>query len=347
MTILQLRRWLSMLAAVGAGGVNLWLPGGVNLWLPGWIPLAAVAPVERLNPVVLFVADGVRQDMVKEMIAEGKLPNYKKVFDNGVDAGEGLIPVLPAVTAPNWATLATGRSPGIHGAVTYLGSPATDVHLMLRFYDGSGWSTAATTRTDAQGRYAFASVPSLGPDQAYYVRYDNETDDRFLWEWLGPDILAYVAGASVHGGDFDIANVGLVSPKPGASVALPVTFSWQRRGVAGDTFKVHLIDPQSSQQWWSNDLGDTDHGLLAALPEGADYGVEYGWDVFVYDGSGGYGSSFYAQSVTFLHAAAQSDDSRWVRSEGVTPMHAGASRDSGSGRPKAPVGGVEDAAHRR
>ena len=72
------------------------------------------------NPVIVFLADGVRQDVMKQLVAEGKMPNFQRLLDTGVDAGKGLIPVIPANSAPNWATMATGTSPGVHGVTNNL-----------------------------------------------------------------------------------------------------------------------------------------------------------------------------------------------------------------------------------
>ena len=72
------------------------------------------------NPVIVFLADGVRQDVMKQLVAEGKMPNFQRLLDTGVDAGKGLIPVMPANSAPNWATMATGTSPGVHGVTNNL-----------------------------------------------------------------------------------------------------------------------------------------------------------------------------------------------------------------------------------
>jgi hypothetical protein len=58
-----------------------------------------------------------------------------------------------------------GPEPGISGMVTYLGSPAAGIQLSLRFYNGSGFSTADTTFTDAGGNYRFANAPGLSAGQ--------------------------------------------------------------------------------------------------------------------------------------------------------------------------------------
>jgi len=62
----------------------------------------------------------MRQDLMKQLVAEGKMPNFERLLNSGVDAGKGLIPVMPANSAPNWASIATGTSPGVHGATNNL-----------------------------------------------------------------------------------------------------------------------------------------------------------------------------------------------------------------------------------
>ena len=66
--------------------------------------------------MIVFVADGMRQYTMKRLVAEGKMPTYQDLLDTGVDAGKGLIPVVPATSPPNWITFATGTSPSVHGA---------------------------------------------------------------------------------------------------------------------------------------------------------------------------------------------------------------------------------------
>lgn len=149
-------------------------------------------------------------------------------------------------------------------------------------------------------------MPSLGADQLYYVRYGpNTADPRYLYDWYGPDITSYTAGESVPGGDFDIANVELLSPDSGAVVTLPTTFTWRRRGLAGDSYGWSLFDPAGDDWWWTGDLGDVSGFTLTGLPEGATYGKEYGWDVWVFRGPDSYGSSFYYHAVTFSASAAE------------------------------------------
>lgn len=65
--------------------------------------------------------DGADPVRVKRLIAEGRLPNMKKVLEMGA-ATENLdmLGVFPTVTPPNWATLATGNYPRTHGITCFL-----------------------------------------------------------------------------------------------------------------------------------------------------------------------------------------------------------------------------------
>ena len=193
----------------------------------------------------------------------------------------------------------TQEEGSIHGTVTYNGAGIPGIPLRLRFYDGASWNTAAETATGG-GSYSFTGLPSLVAGQKYYVRYGpNTTNSDYLFAWYGPDITSYTAGESVPGGDFDIANVSLLSPDPGATLPLPITFTWQRRGVATDTYRWVLLDPETGGWWVSDDLGYADSFTLTSLPEWAEYGKEYGWYVEVYNGPDSFGKSFYYRTITF------------------------------------------------
>lgn len=130
---------------------------------------------------------------------------------------------------------------GIHGLVTEKGAPASGIGLELRFYNGSVWSTKATAVTDAEGQFAFMGMPALGPNQLYYVLYRNEDNPNQLFVWATRALEAYAAGAAVPIGNFDIANIELLTPAPGASVGLPATFTWERRSaVPTDSYESHF-----------------------------------------------------------------------------------------------------------
>lgn len=209
-----------------------------------------------------------------------------------------------------WTDWACATTPplgsAISGQVAYQGLPIAGITLALQFYDGSSWSTVLTTTTQSDGSYLFEEVPSLVSGQRYYVRYDNG-------EGVGadnPDYLAYwhsfyitsTVGASEAGGDFDIANVPLVSPADGVTVTLPYTFQWTpRTATLSDSYELNLYDPTDGNPWWRTDppLGYVSDYTMDGLPTGFITDTQYAWDVWLYGPDGGFGQSYQSYSVTF------------------------------------------------
>ncbi len=201
---------------------------------------------------------------------------------------------LPLVTKPR---------PGISGRVTINGASAAGVSLELRFFNGASWSTRATTTTGSDGGYSFTGVPGLSAGQRYYVLYRNTggTPGR-LWVWGTRVLTSYTAGDSVGIGDFDIADIALVSPAAGATVALPYTFQWTRRpATPSDSYEFDLYDYPDGDPYFYTDppLGYVSAYTLNGLPSGFSTGVQYAWDIWVYSPDGGYGISYWSYYVTF------------------------------------------------
>ncbi len=196
--------------------------------------------------------------------------------------------------------------PGIMGYVTVNGIAAAGVPLDLRFFNGSSWSTLASTSTDSAGKYLFTGVPSLGSGQRYYVRFLNPstTADGRLADWYTRSLLAYTAGESVAIGDFDLADITLQSPPPGATIALPYVFQWTRRlATPADTYEFNLFDPSGTAFFYTiPPLGYVDRYTLNGLPSGFARNKSYGWFIATYSPDGGYGESFYYNPVTFSKA---------------------------------------------
>jgi hypothetical protein len=186
----------------------------------------------------------------------------------------------------------------------------------LRLYDGSSGSTVLTAATGADGSYTFANAPTLSAGQEYYVRYNNGddgnfSDPRYLALWQSYAIESYTAGTSVAGGEFDIANIPLVSPSPGAWVPLPQTFQWTRRtATTTDSYEFNLFDPSDSDPWWWTDpaLGYVGSYTLSSLPSGFFPGTSYEWNVWVYGPDGGIGISYYTWMVTFATSTGSDAD---------------------------------------
>ena len=73
--------------------------------------------LKRAMVIGLDAADPVQ---IRRLMDEGKMPNLKKLLENGT-ANENLamIGCLPSVTPPNWCSIATGAWPRTHGITCY------------------------------------------------------------------------------------------------------------------------------------------------------------------------------------------------------------------------------------
>ena len=170
---------------------------------------------------------------------------------------------------------------GIYGQVTYHGVPIGGISLALRFYNGSSWSTFTTAVTNPNGEYSFTGAPSLGNNQAYYVRYGlNTTDSRFLYAWYNNTIYQYSAGQVRPGGDFDIADVPLLAPNSQNPLPLPVTFSWTPRVTQSlETYDLEVYYPGTFQKFF----GSVKSGSFVLTSPAPNMSANqlYGWEVWV------------------------------------------------------------------
>jgi hypothetical protein len=202
---------------------------------------------------------------------------------------------LPLITKPR---------EGIHGLVTLNGNPLVGVFLELRFYDGAVWSTLATTTTGTDGYYAFLNMPGFGAGQKYYVLYSNPdgTPGR-LWVWGTRELTSYSAGSPIAIGDFDIANIALVSPVDGATVSVPRTFQWTPRpATPTDSYEFNLYDFNDLDPYFFIEVGYVDNYTLNSLPEGFNVGNQYAWEIWVYSPDGGFGISYETRDVYFSNS---------------------------------------------
>jgi TolB protein len=228
----------------------------------------------------------------------------------GGTSGRGVY--LPLVVK----SLQASNSGGISGKVTFQGAAAANLGLDLRWWDGATWTTRSSTTTRADGSYQFNSAPPLSAGQAYYVRYLNSPSapnpgSGYLYAWYGGKIGSYTAGSSVPGRDFDVKDIGLVSPNSGASVTLPAQFCWEARGVAGDNYRLAFYNPETDTAGYTSLLGSATCTTISGLPQGWNAGVQYEWWVNVYQGSNpdlnanNYGTCYSYHLVTIHFTAGQ------------------------------------------
>jgi len=73
--------------------------------------------LKRVMHIGLDAADPVH---VKKLMDEGRMPNLKKLLENGAAHDNlAMLGALPSVTPPNWCSLATGCWPRTHGVTCY------------------------------------------------------------------------------------------------------------------------------------------------------------------------------------------------------------------------------------
>ena len=244
----------------------------------------------------------------------------------------------PTVTRVPTLTPTAPASSGIYGRVTYHGMPAPHLFLTLSHWDGANWTTRDVTVTETDGRYTFADAATLGAGEIYSVDYENTPGQpnpgpSYLWSWSGNRIAAYIAGQSVAGGDFDVADIPLVSPADGASVTLPSTFCWASRGIAGDNYRLVLWYPDEDDTVATAYLGDTSCVVLTELPSGWPSGASYRWWVRVYRGSNPQAAP-YNVGVSYGDRAATISFSASARGEGAEgpPQFVPLDGDTGAGK---------------
>jgi hypothetical protein len=195
------------------------------------------------------------------------------------------------------------RSNAVSGRVTHNTTAVSGVYLALYSFTNPP-QRIRVTQTDSQGYYQFNNLPPLAVgSQGYAVVYENGKngnllDERYLAWWEGPRITSLSSGA-LSGGSFDIADVALVSPQPGATISLPAVFQWTMRTVSGDNYEFDILDSAYKYVFITQPpLGNVSSYTLSSLPSGVTAGQAYWWIVWVYSPDGGHGAGRVMRSFT-------------------------------------------------
>ncbi len=258
-----------------------------------------VNPAEQIEPAI----DGNR--IVWTDYRNGNPDIYMFDLSSG---GKIFLPLLTKAIPPAGA---------ISGLVSYKGVPKGGLALTLRFWNGTTWSSLASTTSGPDGRYTFTNPPTLTAGQQYYVRYDNSSSapnpgPGYLYDWFGNQITTYTAGSTAAGGDFDAADVSLFSPASGASMTLPAKFCWTPRGISSDNYQMAFYNPALDKTAYSNPLGNIGCVTITGLPADWTSGGSYQWYLIVNQGSSpdatpyNYGASYYSRSATIKFSAGSS-----------------------------------------
>jgi hypothetical protein len=237
--------------------------------------------------------------------------------------------VTPTRTPTNTPTVTPTRTPtrtptpvptpnGIWGQILLGGVKTAGISVELRNCTiGVSCSSGGFSTTDALGRYIFSGKPALAANQYYYVRYypnDPNLCATRISAYFSSDIYTYtVAGAPLHHDSFDVSAYGQLSPADGAYVALPTTFTWQKRAldlafVPQDDFTFNLFNPLTTTgipYIESGLLGNVGSYTLNAGALGAEFvpGL-YGWynNSYYNIGDGAFSVGCYSEvNVTSFH----------------------------------------------
>ena len=194
----------------------------------------------------------------------------------------------------------------IYGWVTLAGEPIADVTIELGLYETDLYVGAMDeASTDEEGLYSFwVDAGLLDPGQNYGVRYENaaDTEGRLLY-WHGYPFAPDAGDTTYPGGDFDIADIVLVTPDTSEPLPLPIIFAWLPRDLAwapDDIYQLRIawrVGEETIAAFTSDDLLDGQY-TLAALPEGFEYNRPFEWWASVW-GAYGYGRSRQSNWVAF------------------------------------------------
>ena len=69
---------------------------------------------------IMLGFDGADPMLIKKFLEEDRIPNIKKVIQEGSTTDDyGMTGVVPTVTPPGWCTISTGANPGTHGITCF------------------------------------------------------------------------------------------------------------------------------------------------------------------------------------------------------------------------------------
>jgi predicted AlkP superfamily phosphohydrolase/phosphomutase len=118
------------------------------------------------NRVIIIGLDGATFERLDPWLHDGRLPNLKRMIDEGV-SGE-LESCIPPVTAPAWTSFFTGKNPGKHGIFDFVRQDRNDYGfhpVNARSFHGKAlWEVIG----DQAGKVAVLNVPMTHP--AYPVQ---------------------------------------------------------------------------------------------------------------------------------------------------------------------------------
>jgi len=153
----------------------------LGVMLPVQDQVSAEAP--KSSRVLVFVSDGMRQDLMVQYAENGKMPTYEKILDKGVQGQNGMIPNVPPNTGPGWTSLITGASPSLTGVTN---NTYHDNTKPFTSYGTSAWgygvnqAETLAEKADAEG----LTVAALGWQAFDTASVPNGVVVEYYPDWL-------------------------------------------------------------------------------------------------------------------------------------------------------------------
>jgi predicted AlkP superfamily phosphohydrolase/phosphomutase len=114
--------------------------------------------------VFVLALDGATYDLLGPWMAEGHLPNLKRLLEAGVHGP--LRSTIPPLTGPAWATFMTGKSPANHGLLEFFRREAGSYRQVLNSRHDVDGATIWRVLSEAGKQVGVIGVPLTWPAEA-------------------------------------------------------------------------------------------------------------------------------------------------------------------------------------
>ena len=231
-----------------------------------------------MPPIFCIGLDGATFDLIKPFIAQGKLPTFHKLMQQG--AWSELRSTVPPVTAAAWSSFMTGKNPAAHGLFDFMRRRADSYDLVpvsARERDGKAvWDLIG----ESGKRVIVMNVPVTWPPAPVNgVLITGMLTPRDTPHYTYPPELADELRAAI--GEYVIYSDEVYSHGRGEIFLRALKYSAEQRARAAEYLLHHypadffmLVFPEtdtvSHGLWWAYDSTHHEHNAAraAALREG-------------------------------------------------------------------------------
>jgi hypothetical protein len=173
----------------------------------------------------------------------------------------------------------------ITGSITLRGEPVSGQPVTLTLNDYSG-SVDLVTYSGPDGRYIFQPSPAMALAERHHVSWEQNGAERaLLLAWICSEVTGPPGSQPLC--SFDIAGVPPLSPLNCEPLDLPVTFTWQARGLPGESYSMVFTDVDYGKEFnLQMDLTSAGSYTLTTLPEELFQQRCYRWGITVHGPNG-------------------------------------------------------------